>query len=206
MCKFIAASSQEAPRMAATSQRHSTPIRPYRKPAADAANALGQLLHGDTVLQMANQVAHTRRIADMVLMEEAAEQAVLAKRSRIPTANNQQRSDKKSPAELQDELMCLFREAKAIGAVVEVGAPRHAWRKARRFNSSFRQRIEFDTVLVSRHAWRQASEFQWPFLFRRGAVPGPRTTLEGLVATMRAGVGLTVALGAWSLGAWSGLL
>ena len=167
---------------------------------------LGQLLHGETVLQMAHQVAHTRRIADIVLMEEAADQAVLAERSRIPTSNNQQRSDEKSPTELQDELMRLFREAKAIGAVVEVGAPRHAWRQASNFHFFFRQRIEFDTVLASRHAWRQASEFQWPFLFRRGAVRRPRTTLEGLVATMRAGVGLTVALGAWSLGAWSGLL
>jgi hypothetical protein len=197
---------------------------------------LGQLLHGDTVLQMAHQVAHTRRIADIVLMEEAAEQAVLAERSRIPTANNQQRSDEKSPAELQDELMRLFREAKAIGAVVEVGAQRHAWRQARNFHLSFRQRIEFDTFLVSRHAWRQARDFhssfrhliqfdtflvsrhawrhapdfRWPFLLRRGAVPDPadpRSTLKGLVAAMRAWVvGLTVALGAWSLGAWSGLL
>ena len=140
-------------------------------------------------------------------MEEAADQAVLAERSRIPTSNNQQRSDEKSPAELQDELMRLFREAKAIGAVIEVGAQRHAWRQARNFHSSFRQRIEFDTSLVSRHAWRHAPDFRWPFLLRRGAVPGPRSTLKGLEAAMRAGVvGLTVALGAWSLGAWSGLL
>jgi hypothetical protein len=196
-----------------------------------AGDMLRQLLHGDTVLQMAHQVAHTRRIADIMLMEEAAEQAVLAERSRTPTANNQQRSDEKSPAELQDELMRLFREAKAIGAVVEVDAPRHAWRQARsfhssfrqsieldtvlvsrhawrqarHFHSSFRQRIQFDTFLVSRHAWRQAPDFRWPFLLRRGAVPGPRPTLKGLVAAMRAGVvGLTVALGVWRLGAWSG--
>jgi hypothetical protein len=90
--------------------------------------------------------------------------------------------------------------------VVEVGATRHAWRQARNFHSFFRQRIEFDTVLASRHAWRQAPDLQWPFLFRLRAVPGPRLTLQGLVATMRAGLGLTVALGAWSLGAWSGLL
>ena len=111
--------------MEATSQRHRTPIRPYRKPVY-AANALGQLLHG-RVLQVAYHVEHNRRVADIVLMEEAAAQAVLV--------------DEKSPAELHDELMHLFREAKAIGAVVEVGVPRHACRQAPHFHSPFRQRM-----------------------------------------------------------------
>jgi hypothetical protein len=176
--------------MEATSQRHRTPIRPYRKPVY-AANALGQLLHG-RVLQVAYHVEHNRRVADIVLMEEAAAQAVLV--------------DEKSPAELHDELMHLFREARAIGAVVEVGVPRHACLQDPHFHSSLRkinpESLEFETVLVSRHAWRQAPDFQWPFLLRRGSVPGPRLTLKGLVGHL---VGLTVALGAWSLGAWSRL-
>ena len=99
--------------------------------------------------------------------------------------------DEKSLAELHDELMHLFREAKAIGAVVEVGVPRHACRQAPHFHSSLRK-INPES----------APDFQWPFLLRRGAVPGPRPTLKCLVGHL---VGLTVALGAWSLGAWSRL-
>jgi hypothetical protein len=88
------------------------------------------------------KVAHTQQIADIVLMEEADAQAVLAERSRIPTANNKQRSDKKSPAELHEELMHLFREAMASGDVVEVpGIPRHDWQQAPHFHSPFRQRM-----------------------------------------------------------------
>jgi hypothetical protein len=102
--------------------------------------------------------------------------------------------------------MHLFREARAIGAVVEVGVPRHACLQDPHFHSSLRkinpESLDFEAVLVSRHAWRQAPDFQWPFLLRRGAVPGPRPTLKCLVGHL---VGLTVALGAWSLGAWSRL-
>jgi len=57
--------SEEAPRMAATSQRRSTPIRPYRKPAAD--DALGQLLHDDAVLEVVYHVAHDAVPAHAVL-------------------------------------------------------------------------------------------------------------------------------------------
>ena len=87
------------------------------------------------------KVAHTQQIADIVLKEEADGQAGLAERSRIPTAHNKQRSDKKSPAELHVELMHLFREAMASGAVVEVGIPRHDWQQAPHFHSAFRQRM-----------------------------------------------------------------
>jgi hypothetical protein len=87
------------------------------------------------------KVAHTQQIADIGLKEEADGQAIFAERSRIPTAHSKQRSDKKSPAELHVELMHLFREAMASGAVVEVGIPRHDWQQAPHFHSPFRQRM-----------------------------------------------------------------
>jgi hypothetical protein len=120
-------------------KRHQTPDDDAGAPSPPASRSRSSsLLPLSTPIP---KVAHTRQIAEIVVMKEAAGQAVLAEHSWIPTALIQQRSDKKPPAELHDELMNLFRQAMASGSVVEVGISRHYWRQAPHFHSPFRQRM-----------------------------------------------------------------